>query len=128
MIGTVPVEVIATPGHSHSHDGMCLLSLGRVIASDTLLISGCGRADFEPSDSGQLPESLKRLGSLLELRLLPAHHYDIHRVSMIGRKKETNRRLAITNAKEFAAVMAKVYLAPPLRILENLAANQKGQQ
>jgi cysteine desulfurase / selenocysteine lyase len=123
-IGNVPVEVIATPGHTH--DGMCLVLPGRVLTGDTLLIGGCGRTDLPTGSSNEMFESLKKLAALPEDTLvLPAHDYSNHRASTIGREKKNNRRLQITNAEEFGSVMAKQKLPPPLKLRESLTANQK---
>jgi glyoxylase-like metal-dependent hydrolase (beta-lactamase superfamily II) len=125
-IGNVPVEVIATPGHTH--DGMCLVIPGRVLTGDTLLIGGCGRTDLPTGDAGELYESLRKLASLPEDTLvLPAHDYTNHRASTIGREKKNNKRMQIVSPEEFRAQMSKLKLPPPLKLREALTANQKCQ-
>jgi selenocysteine lyase/cysteine desulfurase/glyoxylase-like metal-dependent hydrolase (beta-lactamase superfamily II)/rhodanese-related sulfurtransferase len=123
-IGSIPVEVIATPGHTH--DGMCLVIPGRVLTGDTLLIGGCGRTDLPSGSSHELYESLRKLKNLPEDTLVcPAHDYNNHRASTIGREKKNNKRMAIESTEEFHLAMAKLKLPPPLKLNELLAANQQ---
>lgn len=123
-IGTIPVQVIATPGHTH--DGMCLVIPGRVLTGDTLLIGGCGRTDLPTGSSLEMFDSLQKLASLPEDTLVcPAHDYNNHRASTIGREKKNNKRLALDSAEELANVMSKLKLPPPQKLTEALLANQQ---
>ena len=80
-VGGVPVEVIATPGHTA--ESVCLLVADQVLLSgDTLFVDGVGRPDLERGDAGAaagaraLHRSLH--GTLLarfdDVRVHPGHH------------------------------------------------------
>lgn len=123
-IGSVRMEVLATPGHSH--DGVCLVLPGRVLTGDTLLIGGCGRTDLPTGDADALFESLQRLLALPDDTLVfPAHDYEGRRASTIGHERAHSEPLAIREVEAFRARMARVDDPPPARLREVLAANQK---
>lgn len=123
-LGSLKIEVLATPGHTH--DAVCLVLPGRVLTGDTLLIGGCGRTDLPTGDAESLFESLKRLLELPDdTMVFPAHDYEGRRASTIGRERTTNPRLEITDVEAFCERMAKLDMPPPTRLREALAANQK---
>ena len=72
-VGEVVITALATPGHTD--DGMCFSVSGHVLTGDTLLIRGCGRADFQNGNPEALFESIT--GVLFALPdatiVLPAH-------------------------------------------------------
>lgn len=123
-VGSVRMEVIATPGHTH--DGVCLVLPGRVLTGDTLLISGCGRSDLPTGDSEALYQSLQRLMSLPDdTVVLPAHDYNGRRASTIARERKTNPRLQFKTASEFGTAMRELNLPPPSRMKEAIQNNLK---
>lgn len=82
-LGGVPVEAIATPGHTG--ESMCYLVDGRVLLTgDTLFVSAVGRPDLEKGDAGAdagahaLFDSLheKLLKRFDDVRFYPAHTSD----------------------------------------------------
>ncbi len=123
-IGSVRVEVLATPGHTN--DGMCLLLTDRVLTGDTLLIGSCGRTDLPTGNSERLFESLQRLLSLPDhVLVLPAHDYDGRRASTIGRERKANSRLKVGTKGEFVASMSASSLPKPPGMAEVLQTNQQ---
>ena len=71
-VGTLTVEVLATPGHS---EGSVTLRCGDVLfAGDTLFAGSMGRTDFPGGSMKKIMASLKRLGELEgNLQVLPGH-------------------------------------------------------
>ncbi len=73
LLGT-SVEVLAVPGHTHSHVAFHLPEAGHLFCGDALFAGGCGRL-FEGSPA-QLHASLQRLAALPpETRVWCAHEY-----------------------------------------------------
>jgi glyoxylase-like metal-dependent hydrolase (beta-lactamase superfamily II) len=74
--GGLEITAIHTPGHTPG--SQCFLCEGRLIAGDTLFLSGCGRVDLPGGSSEQLFESLStKLAKLPpDTVLYPGHNYD----------------------------------------------------
>jgi len=123
-LGRLRIEVIATPGHTH--DSLCLVLPDRVLTGDTLLIGGCGRTDLPTGDSLALYHSLQRLLELPDdTAVFPAHDYDGHRASTIGRERQQNARLKLPSAADFQGAMKKMQLPVPPNLGEVLRTNQR---
>jgi glyoxylase-like metal-dependent hydrolase (beta-lactamase superfamily II) len=115
--GKQSLLVLQTPGHTpgsvcylwHRPRGDC------VFTGDTLLISGCGRTDFQGGDPGELYDSItSELFTLPDATLVyPAHDYKGQRVSTIGAEKRDNPRLAGKTRVEFIALMNALDLPKP---------------
>ncbi|MFM1841511.1 MAG: hypothetical protein RLZZ490_242, partial [Cyanobacteriota bacterium] len=45
-VGAIPIQAIATPGHTDSHLAF-LVNQTHLLTGDALLIRGCGRTDFQ---------------------------------------------------------------------------------
>lgn len=71
-VGTLTVEVLATPGHS---EGSVTLRCGDVLfCGDTLFAGSCGRTDFPGGSMKKMLSSLRRLGHLTgNLAVYPGH-------------------------------------------------------
>ena len=71
-VGTLTVEVLATPGHS---EGSVTLRCGDVLfCGDTLFAGSCGRTDFPGGSMKKILSSLRRLGRLEgDLAVYPGH-------------------------------------------------------
>lgn len=123
-IGDIPITALATPGHTD--DSMSLLIPGAVLTGDTLLIRGCGRADFQNGDPGRLYDSItKTLFSLPnETLVYPGHDYKGRTVSTIAEEKQHNPRLAGKTRDQFIALMNRLGLPPPQKLAESVPANR----
>jgi sulfur dioxygenase len=123
-LGDLRITALATPGHTD--DGLSYLVPGAVFTGDTLLIRGCGRADFQNGDAGQLHDSVTRVLFALtdETVVYPGHDYRGQTASTIGEEKRWNPRLAGKSREAFVALMADLGLPPPRRLAESVPANR----
>lgn len=89
MVGSIPVEVIHTPGHTPG--SQCFYVAGCLVAGDTLFLDGCGRTDLPGGDARALYETLtQRLARIPdEAVLFPGHRYSPEPSGSMG---ETRRR------------------------------------
>lgn len=87
-VGTLRLEVIATPGHSPGGISLYQREAGVVFSGDTLFWGSVGRTDLPGCDHAALLRSLKSaLGALPnETRVLPGHE----ETTTIGLEKEQN--------------------------------------
>jgi hydroxyacylglutathione hydrolase len=90
QIGSVPVRVIHTPGHTPG--SVCFAGEGFALAGDTLFRHSVGRTDFHGSSMEKLMHSIREklipLGD--DVRLFPGHGDE----TTIGHEKEFNPFLA----------------------------------
>ncbi|MEZ4402599.1 MAG: MBL fold metallo-hydrolase [Kofleriaceae bacterium] len=124
QIGDVTLTAVATPGHTD--DSLCLVADGAVFTGDTLLIRGCGRADFQNGDPGALYDSIT--GKLFTLpdptTVYPGHDYRGRTVSTIGEEKQWNPRLAGRSRADFITLMNQLGLPPPKQLATAVPANR----
>ncbi|MCA9515989.1 MAG: MBL fold metallo-hydrolase [Myxococcales bacterium] len=123
-VGDVAITALATPGHTD--DGMSF-HVGRyVLTGDTLLIRGCGRADFQNGDAGALWDSIT--GVLFALPddtvVLPGHDYKGFTSSTIGEEKRVNPRVAGRDRAAFIELMAALNLPRPKKLDVAVPANR----
>jgi glyoxylase-like metal-dependent hydrolase (beta-lactamase superfamily II) len=130
--GSERLQVLHTPGHTQG--SVCYLWRGAaddtvrnaVFTGDTLFIGGCGRADFQGGDPGELYDSIT--GTLFGLadttRVYPGHDYKGNRVSTIATEKANNPRLAGRSRDEFIDLMNKLNLPRPKLIDVAVPANR----
>lgn len=106
MIGTVPVTLLHTPGHTPG--SQCFLVGDRVVSGDTLFIGSCGRVDLPGSNPEDMYRSLTSVLAALpdETILLPGHAYADRPTSTIGEEKRTNMMMRFPSLKDFLAVMS----------------------
>jgi sulfur dioxygenase len=123
--GGETIRALHTPGHTAG--SMSYLWRDGVFTGDTLLIGGCGRADFQSGDAGALYDSItQKLFALPEATLVfPAHDYKGRTASTIGDEKRTNPRVAGRSREEFIRLMGALQLPPPRMIDVAVAANQR---
>lgn len=125
-IGSIPIQAIATPGHTDSHLAF-LVNHTHVLTGDALLIRGCGRTDFQSGDAGILYDSIQqKLFTLPDATLvLPGHDYRGHTVSTIGEEKRFNPRFLGRDRQAFIDFMGSLNLPDPKKIMEAVPANQR---
>jgi sulfur dioxygenase len=123
-VGAIEIEVLATPGHTD--DSLCFKVGNNLFTGDTLLIRGCGRADFQNGDARALYRSIT--GKLFTLPdetvVWPAHDYNGRTSSTIGEEKRHNPRLSGKSEEEFVAIMAALDLPPPKKLAQSVEANR----
>jgi glyoxylase-like metal-dependent hydrolase (beta-lactamase superfamily II)/rhodanese-related sulfurtransferase len=126
------IEVRHTPGHTEgSMSFMWRPAAGshapaHVFTGDTLLINGCGRADFQSGSAESLYRSItQRLFTLPDTTVVwPGHDYKGQTQSTIGHEKAHNVRLAGKTEAQFVALMNGLNLPKPKRMEEAVPANQ----
>ena len=123
-VGDVAITALATPGHTD--DSLSFLVPGAVFTGDALLIRGCGRADFQNGDPGQLHDSITRVLFALppETVVYPGHDYKGRTSSTIGEEQRWNPRLAGKSRDEFIALMNQLGLPPPRHLAVAVPANR----
>jgi glyoxylase-like metal-dependent hydrolase (beta-lactamase superfamily II) len=73
-IGSIPVRVIHTPGHSPGHVCFYLPSEKVLVGGDLIIMGAVGRTDLPDSNEEHLFDSLRKVMKLpRETRLLPGH-------------------------------------------------------
>ena len=88
-VGNVSIQLIHTPGHTPG--SQCFLVQDKLVAGDTLVVSGCWRVDLPGGDAGQMMESLRTLAKLGdEVVLHPGHHYGTTPTSTMKEQREHN--------------------------------------
>jgi sulfur dioxygenase len=125
LLGTLEVEVLATPGHTD--DSVSYRVGEHVFTGDALLVRGTGRTDFQNGDAGLLYDAItKRLFSLPDsTKIWPGHDYRGHTASTVGEEKRHNPRLAGKSREQFIELMGKLGLAPPKYIQQAVPANRE---
>jgi sulfur dioxygenase len=115
-VGNQPVTALATPGHTD--DGISYLFAGHVLTGDTLLIRGCGRADFQNGSARELYDSIHKVLFKLpdETVVLPAHDYRGLTRSTIGLERRYNPRIAGASQELFVERMNALGLPPPAKL------------
>lgn len=123
-LGALEIVALETPGHTD--DGLSYLVGAHVFTGDTLLIRGCGRADFQNGDAGALYDSITRTLFTLpgDTAVWPGHDYRGFTSSTIAEERQSNPRLAGRTRDEFIALMAGLRLPPPKRLAESVPANR----
>jgi sulfur dioxygenase len=123
-VGELRIEVMATPGHTD--DSLCYRLGAQVFTGDTLLIRGCGRADFQNGDARALYRSITgRLFALPATTVVwPGHDYNGRTSSTIGEEQRHNPRLAGKSEDEFVTIMNNLGLPPPRKLAVSVMANR----
>jgi glyoxylase-like metal-dependent hydrolase (beta-lactamase superfamily II) len=89
-VGEIPVQLIHTPGHTPG--SQCFLVQNRLVAGDTLFLSGCGRTDLPGGDPRALYLSLsQKLAKVPDSAVLyPGHLYDPKESQSLGETRRSN--------------------------------------
>ena len=124
-IDQIEIKAMYTPGHTS--DSYSFLMDKYLFSGDTLLINGTGRTDFQNGSSKDAYNSLfNKLLKLPEDTLLyPGHDYNGKLVSTIGNEKNSNPRLQVNNADEYAEIMSNLNLSKPELMDSNIRSNIK---
>jgi sulfur dioxygenase len=125
--GGQKIRALLTPGHTAGSMSY-LWSSGsglHVFTGDTLLINGCGRADFQSGSAQALYHSLTQVLFALpdDTVVWPGHDYNCRTQSTIGAEKKSNARVAGKSLEEFVAIMDALHLPRPRRMDEAVPAN-----
>lgn len=105
-IGSIPVKVIHTPGHTP--DSICLLlDNKKLLTGDTLFVGECGRTDMPGGNSKDMFNSLfnKILKLNDDVEVYPGHDYGSKSSSTIGEERRSNYTLEPRSLKEFIEFM-----------------------
>ena len=111
--GGETIRAMHTPGHTAGSMSYCWRDA--VFTGDSLLIGGCGRADFQSGDAGALYDSITQKLFALPgaTTVFPAHDYKGRTSSTIGDEKRNNPRLAGRTREAFIKVMSELHLPRP---------------
>jgi hydroxyacylglutathione hydrolase len=107
-IGSIPIKVINTPGHTH--DSICLLvDNQKLLTGDTLFIGECGRTDLPSGNSKSMYHSLfhKILKLNDDVEVYPGHDYGSKPSSTIGEERRSNYTLEPRSLAEFIEFMSQ---------------------
>ncbi len=123
-VGAIAITALATPGHTD--DSLSYLVPGAVFTGDSLLIRGCGRADFQNGNPGELHDSITQVLFALpdDTAVYPGHDYRGRLASSIGEERRWNPRLAGKSRAEFIALMDQLDLPPPKQLATAVPANR----
>ncbi len=133
-IGTMPVTVMHTPGHTPA----CMTHIigDTTFVGDTLFMpdSGSARADFPGGDAGQLYDSVKKIMSLPDdMKLMMCHDYgpngrDIQNETTVKEQKDLNIHFGGSTSREDFVKMREerdATLAMPRLIIPSLQVNMR---
>ena len=128
-IDKIKLKAIYTPGHTS--ESFSFLMDDKVFTGDTLLIGGTGRTDFQ---NGSPYDSYNSIFNILlklpdKTKVYPAHDYNGNFFSTIEVERNTNPRLQVKSADEYADIMNNLKLPDPklmdIAIPRNLKLGQK---
>jgi glyoxylase-like metal-dependent hydrolase (beta-lactamase superfamily II)/rhodanese-related sulfurtransferase len=124
-LGTLVVEVLATPGHTD--DSVSYRIGSHVFTGDALLVRGTGRSDFQNGNSTQLYRSLQEVLFALppETTVWPGHDYRGFSKSTIGDEMRYNPRVAGKSKDEFIQIMDNLGLPQPAQMDRAVPRNQR---
>lgn len=113
MVGTLPMDVIHTPGHTQ--DSMSLRLPDRLLTGDFLFLGegGAGRTDLPGGDPGEHWDSLQKLGGLDgALLVFPGHDYRGRKESTLADERKSNPRLQPRSREAYVAWLKGLSLPP----------------
>jgi hydroxyacylglutathione hydrolase len=105
-VGSVPVRVLHTPGHSN--DSICLLvDDKKLVTGDTLMVGSVGPMGISGGDQKTFYDSLftKLLTLKDNLEVYPGHDNGGKTSSTLGEEKRTNKVLKARSFEEFAELL-----------------------
>ena len=112
-IDKIKLKAIYTPGHTS--ESFSFLMDDKVFTGDTLLIGGTGRTDFQ---NGSPYDSYNSIFNILlklpdKTKVYPAHDYNGNFFSTIEVERNSNPRLQVKSADEYADIMNNLKLPDP---------------
>jgi glyoxylase-like metal-dependent hydrolase (beta-lactamase superfamily II)/rhodanese-related sulfurtransferase len=125
-LGTLALEVRATPGHTCGCASFVASSRRAVFTGDALLIRGAGRTDFQQGDAHRLFHSVREQLFTLpgDFAVFPGHDYQGRCSSTIAEERAYNPRLGDTvREQDFVGYMNHLGLPHPKRLAEAVPAN-----
>ena len=126
-IENIELITMYTPGHTDC--SYSFLMNDRIFTGDTLLINGTGRTDFQNGSARDQYDSL--FNKILKLPektfVYPAHDYNGKKFSTIKNEKDTNPRLQVKSAEEYAEIMSNLKLSNPKMMDIAVPANINGR-
>lgn len=103
-VGDIKVEFLHTPGHTPG--SQCFRIKNTLVSGDTLFINGCGRVDLPGSNSEDMYHSIQKLAALPdETLLLPGHNYGEVPKATMGRTREINPYMRISDLESWKMMM-----------------------
>ncbi len=126
--GSQQIKALHTPGHTGG--GMSFVWGSNVFTGDTLLISGCGRTDFQSGSAEDLYSSISCVLFSLprDSTVWPGHDYKGQTSSTIAVERSSNARITdngrLRSLESFVHLMNNLNLPPPKRLGEAVRANR----
>jgi glyoxylase-like metal-dependent hydrolase (beta-lactamase superfamily II)/rhodanese-related sulfurtransferase len=130
-LGTVQLEVRATPGHTDGCTTFVTTDQTMAFTGDALLIRGAGRTDFQQGSAATLFRSVKdKILSLPDACLLyPGHDYQGRTVTTVAEEKAHNPRIGGDASEgDFVGFMDNLGLPHPKKLDVAVPANLKSGQ
>jgi glyoxylase-like metal-dependent hydrolase (beta-lactamase superfamily II)/rhodanese-related sulfurtransferase len=125
-VGSIAIEVRATPGHTSGC--LCYVLPGQrmVFTGDALLIRGAGRTDFQQGSAATLFHSVREQILTLpdDFLIYPAHDYSGRSVTSVAEERAHNPRLGDgVREQDFVGYMENLGLPHPAKMDRAVPAN-----
>lgn len=126
FVGKIPIQVIATPGHTK--DSVSYILPGKVLTGDVLFLNegGAARTDLPGGNPGEQWESHQKLKQLpYDTIVYPAHDYRDQEPSSLGEQMKTNPFLQYKIKQEYVDFLNDQKLGPAEWMIHVIGANAK---